>query len=434
MVAHFARLTQALSEVEGFAGLRQDRDLEPAGLPKAAEQLRDAVLDTFGGPDCQEFVGAAWEMAESGETAAAFRFFIEFDAFVEAMEAFDEYRRVMLRRVHAGRLKTLLQGLDKFCAGAPDSRWQGFAERVSATSAAQGEANFLASRVHTIDLQEMRRLIAPQPPGSENEEDAFADHVLRLAEPLEAVYRFFWLSAQHGQPTGDSPEALLAAAWMEMLPALGDAIDAPAVRRAVGSAASIATQCGLSDVADYLLHDARMLEYGLAYFVPPSPSLVRIGSLDDVRELFAGQIASWYLHPFRHRLTPIEMMGVVLNSGRPLYYDRYLGHLLLQRVLLESVMDHCQASDALFWTTAFDRQIAVALDGHLLRAGSTPRLKTQEGWIDYLEDLIDLHFSRDPGSQGTERMQACRHDFLRHHGAANTSDLFWTSLSHPRAN
>jgi hypothetical protein len=433
-VAQFARLTQALHELEAFAGLRQDHDLEPAGLPKAAEQLRDAVVDTFGGPDCHEFVGAACEMAESGETAAAFRFFIEFDAFVEAMEAFEEYRRVVLRRVHTGRLRTFLHGLDKFCASAPDARWHGFAERISASPAAQAEANLLTTRLHTVDLAEIRRLVAPQPPGCENEEDAFADHVLRLAEPLEAVYRFFWLSAQQGEPAGDSPEALLAAAWMEMLPALGDAIDAPAVRRAVASAASIAARCGLDDVADYLLHDARMLEYGLAYFVPPSPSLVRIGSLDDVRELLVGQISSWYLHPFRHRLTPVEMMGVVLNSGRPLYYDRYLGHLLLQRVLLENVMDRCQASDALYWSAAFDRQIAVALDGHLLRARSTPRLKTQDGWIEYLEDLVNLHFPPDARGNGTERIQSCRRDFLRQHGAADTSDLFWTNLSHPKAN
>jgi hypothetical protein len=32
------------------------------------------------------------------------------------------------------------------------------------------------------------------------------------------------------------------------------------------------------------------------------------------------------------------------------------------------------------------------LDGHRLRSQYLPRLKTTQGWVDYLNDLVTLHF------------------------------------------
>jgi hypothetical protein len=141
-------------------------------------------------------------------------------------------------------------------------------------------------------------------------------------------------------------------------------------------------------------------------------------------------LSSWYLHPFRHRIAPVEMMGVVLNAARPQYYERYLAHLLLQRVLLEAVMDRFPAPDALHWCAAFDGQIETALDGHLLRAISAPRLKTQQGWMDYLDDLAELHFAR----RIPQRLSGARARFFRQHGATNAAELLWRRGSHGAPN
>ena len=416
-MARFARLAQALNEVEGFAGLRQDRELDPEHLPEAAEHLRDALVETLGGPDPEDFVGAARDMAGSGEAAVAFRFFLEFDALVESMTQCDEYRQILRRRAEAAEFRTLLRGLDKFCASAPDASWNGFAERLAAVPAIQS--------CRPLCLSRMRELVEP---GSDA--DTFADSVLRLAGPFEAVYRFFWLTARQPEIATDSAAGLYAAACMEIMPSPGQLIDARAVREALTLATDLSAACGLPEVAEYLHADRHVLEYGLAYFVPPSPSLVRIGSLDDLRQMFAGQFSSWYLHPFRHRIAPLETMGVVLNAGRPHYYERYLAHLLLQRVLLEGVMDRCPAPDALRWTVAFDGQIAAALDGHLLRLLSAPRLKTQQGWIDYLQDLVELHFSR----RVPQRLRERRRRFFRSQGVANAAELFWRRCPHAAPN
>jgi hypothetical protein len=429
-VARFARLAHALSEVEGFAGLRQDRELEPEHLPEAAEHLRNALVETLGGPDPEEFVGAARDMADSGEAAAAFRFFMEFDAVVESMNRSHEYRQLIQRRIRAAELRTLLCGLDKFCASAPDASWKGFAERLASRPAVQAAARALAGRCKPFRLSQMRELIGSDCAKPENEANVFADSVLRLAGPFEAVYRFFWLTARQPEMAGDSAAGLYAAACVEILPAPGQTIDARAVRRALAAATDLACGCEMPEAAEYLRADSHVLEYGLAYFVPPSPSLVRIGSLDDLRELFSGQLSSWYLHPFRHRISPLEMMGVVLNAGRPQYYERYLAHLLLQRVLLESVMDRFPAPDALHWTAAFDRQIEAALDGHILRIVSVPRLKTQQGWMDYLDDLVELHFAhRIP-----QRLSQFRDRFFRQRGASNAVELLWRRGAHPAPN
>jgi hypothetical protein len=424
-VGSFAKLAQALSAVEGFAGMARDHELEPARLTTAAEKLREAVIETFGASGRAEFVGAAHDMAETGETAAAFRFFIEFDALIDSLAQFSEHRRILCRRVHAARLRTFLNGLDKFCAGAPGGSWPDFPRRLAAMPAAQSAAGVLARSGGEVTLDQMRRLVEPREQGVEADEDAFADNVLRLQEPFEAVYRFFWLSSRQPEKGPQSPAALFGSAWTEMLPLAGVSIGGLAVEAALDEAAVLASRCGLPEVADYLRNDPRVLEYGLAYFVPPSPSLVRIGSLAELREIFAGQVSSWYFHPFRHRITPIEMMGVVLNAGRPLYYERYLGHLLLQRALIDGVLDRCQAPDTLDWTGAFDGQIALVLDAYLLRRVAAARLKTPAAWLEYLDDLVAIHFPPAAGTVPSERLAAYRAGFLAERGAVNAIDLLW---------
>jgi hypothetical protein len=146
-----------------------------------------------------------------------------------------------------------------------------------------------------------------------------------------------------------------------------------------------------------------------------------VSSLADLRELFAGQLSSWYLHAFRHRIAPLEMVGVVLHAGRPQYYERYLAHLMLQRALLEPLMDRSPSPDALHWTAAFDGQIEAAIDGHLLRAHAAPRLKTQQGWIDYLEDLVELHFAH----RVPTRLAGPREAFLRRLGVSGAAELLY---------
>jgi hypothetical protein len=76
----------------------------------------------------------------------------------------------------------------------------------------------------------------------------------------------------------------------------------------------------------------------------------------------------------------------------------------------------------------------VALDGHLLRAKAMQRSKTPDGWLEYLEDVAALHFASPNHGLGMERVEECRREFLRHHGASSTSALLWTNLSQAKAN
>jgi hypothetical protein len=61
---------------------------------------------------------------------------------------------------------------------------------------------------------------------------------------------------------------------------------------------------------------------------------------------------------------------------------------------------------------------------------SVPRLKTQQGWMDYLDDLVELHFAhRIP-----QRLSQFRDRFFRQRGASNAVELLWRRGAHPAPN
>jgi hypothetical protein len=120
----------------------------------------------------------------------------------------------------------------------------------------------------------------------------------------------------------------------------------------------------------------------------PSRGLENVEAVS--RQLHCG-LARWYHRPLEASLVPIDVITGVLRTRRPYYYHRMLAHALLQTVCVQQalppgivVVDATVGKLAAFCD--------LMLDGYRLRCRYLPRLKTAQGWVEYLNALISLHF------------------------------------------
>jgi hypothetical protein len=107
------------------------------------------------------------------------------------------------------------------------------------------------------------------------------------------------------------------------------------------------------------------------------------------RHLHCG-LARWYRRPLMASLMPIHLITGVLRTRRPYYYHRMLAHALMQMICVQCVLPPGVVADAILEKLAAFCDLM--LDGYRLRCQYLPRLKTTQGWVEYLNALVTLHF------------------------------------------
>ena len=94
-------------------------------------------------------------------------------------------------------------------------------------------------------------------------------------------------------------------------------------------------------------------------------------------------------------MVPIDVITGVLRTRRPYYYQHMLAHALVQTICVQRVLPPGLVADAIVGKLAAFCDLM--LDGYRLRCQYLPRLKTTQGWVEYLDALVALHF---PDGQG----------------------------------
>lgn len=175
-----------------------------------------------------------------------------------------------------------------------------------------------------------------------------------------------------------------------------------------------------------------MGQYALSFLLPPSPLDWPVHSVRDLRRLLDGRLSRWYFCPFAHWLEPIEMAATVLRIGRPLFYERVAAHALLEYSLLQGVpLARASAAAYLEIQAGLEAEFQALFDGYLLRVAHYSRLKTPEGWRDYLIALDSLHYGGEPAAQFLE----FRAEFLARRGLSSPLEILYRAVeSHSALN
>jgi hypothetical protein len=170
----------------------------------------------------------------------------------------------------------------------------------------------------------------------------------------------------------------------------GAALDGAKVAEAAATASAVAKSMGLDEVVDYLRDPDRVAFYGMMNILPATPTQWSLENQEAAdRHLHYG-LARWYRVPLKPSLVPIDVITGVLRTRRPYYYHRMLAHALLQTVCEQRILPSGIVADAIVGKLAAFCDLM--LDGHRLRCRYLPRLKTTQGWVEYLNALVTLHF------------------------------------------
>jgi hypothetical protein len=185
-----------------------------------------------------------------------------------------------------------------------------------------------------------------------------------------------------------SPAQVYAWYWNETLG--GAALDGAKVAEAAATASALAKSMGLDEVVDYLRDPDRVVFYGMMNILPAIPTQWSLENQEAAdRHLHYG-LARWYHRPLEASLVPIDVITGVLRTRRPYYYHRMLAHALLQTVCCQRSLPPGLVADAIVEKLAAFCDLM--LDGYRLRCRYLPRLKTTQGWVEYLNALTTLHF------------------------------------------
>jgi hypothetical protein len=162
------------------------------------------------------------------------------------------------------------------------------------------------------------------------------------------------------------------------------------------------------------------------------PSDWAVRDVDALKRLLWSRLSRWYFCAFDHKLEPLEMGAAVLRIGRPLFYERVASHALLEYSLLQGIAIARQAAPFyLHAMAALEQEFTLLFDGYLLRILYYPRLKTPQGWCDYLSALQELHYGAGP----SEELDAFRHVFLARRGLRSTMEILYRTIeSHSAVN
>jgi hypothetical protein len=197
-----------------------------------------------------------------------------------------------------------------------------------------------------------------------------------------------WIESHLADGQEPSPAQVYAWYWNETLG--GAALDGAKVEEAAATASALAKSMGLDEIVDYLRDPDKVAYYGMMNILPATPIRWGLENVETVsRQLHCG-LARWYRRPLEASLVPIDVITGVLRTRRPYYYHRMLAHALLQTVCVQRALPPGYVADAIIEKLAAFCDLM--LDGYRLRCQCLPRLKTTQGWVEYLNALVTLHF------------------------------------------
>jgi hypothetical protein len=295
----------------------------------------------------------------------------------------------------AQNLAELLLVVGKFLDRAPEPLWlEEFPPALCGLEAVRLEfSNFVSALgwptpdqfgLKEIDqaLRHAGQLIDPAP------EAPLCQYLASASRDLVRPTHIAWIES-HDWDESPSPAQVYGWYWNETLG--GAALDGATVAGAAAMASAVAKSLGLDEVVDYLRDPDKVAYYGMMNILPATPLGWSLENADAAgRHLHYG-LARWYHRPLEASLVPIDVITGVLRTRRPDYYHRMLAHALVQTVCCQRALPPGLAADAIVEKLAAFCDLM--FDGHRLRSQYLPRLKTTQGWMEYLNALVALHFS-----------------------------------------
>lgn len=252
-----------------------------------------------------------------------------------------------------------------------------------------------------------------------------------LQGAVEYRSRQVWYLRRSGSEERSLPQMYIFG-HTDLFPDVHSALSETSIALEVAKLQGLALGLQLPDFALCLESAEWMSQYALSFLLPPAPEEWSVRSSTTLSRLLSGRLSRWYFCAFDHKLEPLEMAATVLRVGRPLFYERVASHALFEYSLLQGVsFTRHAASSWLEIQSGLERDFQALFDGYLLRLLHYPRLRTPEGWCDYLEALDALHFG---GGHEAEFLEY-RHDFLKRRGLHSVLDILYrTAASHSAIN
>jgi hypothetical protein len=298
--------------------------------------------------------------------------------------------------VAAQNLAELLLVVGKFLDRAPEPRWaEEFPPALCGLAAVRSEfSNFVSvlgwpAPPDQFGLDEIAQvlhhagqLIDPAP------EAPLCQYLAGARRDLVRETHIAWIESHVWDDESPSPTQVYCWYWNETL---GEAVLYLAkVAEAAAMASAVAKSMGLDEVVDYLRDADKVAFYGMMNILPATPSRLGLENVEAVsRQLHCG-LARWYRVPLKASLVPIDVITGVLRTRRPYYYHRMFAYALMQAVCVQRALPPGYVADAIVGKLAAFCDLM--LDGHRLRCQYLAGLKTTQGWVEYLNALVSLHF------------------------------------------
>ena len=376
-------------------------------LPSAAQEVREAcrALADTAEAESAEIAAAGRDLANAAEGVADgssnLLLHLRLQTLMTRIQTAAESSQAGRIWAAAQNLAELLLVVAKFLDDAPDPRWaEEFPPTLCGLDAVRLEfSNFvsvlgwpmpdqfglneIAQALHSVG-----QLIDPAP------EAPLCQYLAGARRDLVRPTHIAWIESHLADGHEPSPAQVYAWYWNETL---GEAaLDGPKVAESAATASALAKAMGLDEVVDYLRDPNKVAFYGMMNILPATPtrwSLASDGAAD--RHLHYG-LARWYMRPLAASLVPIDVITGVPKTRRPYNYQSMLAHALLQAICVQRALQPGVAADVIVAKLAAFCDLT--LDGYRLRCRYLPRLKTTQGWVEYLNDLVALHFP--DGQQG----------------------------------
>jgi hypothetical protein len=295
----------------------------------------------------------------------------------------------------AQNLAELLLVVGKFLDKAPEPHWsQELPPTLCGLDAVRSEFNNLVSLLgwppppDQFGLDEIAQalhhadqLIDPAPGAP------LCQYLAGARRDLVRETHIAWIES-HDWDESPSPSQVYAWYWNETQG--GAALDGAQVEQSAATASALATSMGLDEVVDYLRAPDRVAFYGMMNILPATPIRWSLENDEDADSHLHYGLARWYRVPLKPSLEPIDVITGVLRTRRPYYYHRMLAHALVQTICVQRVLGGGVVADAILEKLAAFCDLM--LDGYRLRCQYLPRLKTIQGWAEYLNALVTLHF------------------------------------------
>jgi hypothetical protein len=397
--------TQSMKNApELLSRLREVGRCMALAVPSAADEVRTAcrALGQATEAEGSEIAAAGVDLAKAAEVvgdghSSNLCLHLRLQTLMARIQAAAESSQAGRIWAAAQNLAELLLAVGNFLDEAPDPLWlEEFPPALCGLEAVRLEfSNFVSllgwPMPDRFGLDEMAQalhsagqLIDPAP------EAPLCQYLAGASRDLVRETHIAWIESHLADDHEPSPSPAQVYCWY-WNETLGEAVLYLAeVAEAAAMASAVANSMGLDEVVDYLRDPDKVAYYGMMNILPATPIRCGLENVEAVsRQLHCG-LARWYRVPLRASLVPVDVITGVVRTRRPYYYHRMLAHALMQAICVQQVLPPGIAADAIVGRLAAFCDLM--LDGYRLRCRYLPRLKTTQGWVEYLDALVALHF------------------------------------------